>query len=110
MPSRSGSLPEATPSIIANAAARSHPGLPVKRLVAPALSLAEPPRIDLILAEARGRWLSGAAGVPVGLLAPGKMPIPLCRLRDGGVPRRPGGLPHNFRSIPDIGQSRWHWG
>src|ERR1022692_3727817 len=45
-----------------------------------------------------GRSPGTAADAPVGLLAPCKMLIALYRLRDGGVPRRPGGLPHNFRS------------
>src|ERR1022692_3768345 len=43
-------------------------------------------------------WWGGphwpAADAPVGLLAPRKMLISLCRLRDEGVPRGPGGPPH----------------
>ena len=54
-----------------------------------------------------GPSLWTAADAPVGLFAPCRMPIPLFRLRDGGVPRRPRGLPHNFSSLPDIGKNKW---
>ena len=46
-----------------------------------------------------GRTPWSAADAPVGLLAPCKMLIPLFQMRDEGVPRRPGGLPHNVRRI-----------
>jgi len=55
----------------------------------------------------RSPWT--AADALVGLLALCKVPTPLSRQRDEGVPRRPGGLPHNFRSIRDGGKNRWHW-
>ena len=51
----------------------------------------------------RSPWT--AADAPVGLLAPCKTLTPLFRMRDEGVPRRPGGLPHNFRSIADSGKT-----
>ena len=51
----------------------------------------------------RSPWT--AADAPVGLLAPCKLLIPLFRLRDEGVPRGPGGPPHNFRSIPILGKT-----
>jgi len=37
-----------------------------------------------------------AADAPVGLLAPCERLRTWSRQRDGGVPRRPGGLPHNM--------------
>jgi len=37
-----------------------------------------------------------------------KLLIWLLRQRDEGIPRRPGGLPHNFRRIPNIGKNKWH--
>src|ERR1019366_733200 len=44
-----------------------------------------------------GRTPWSAADAPVGLLAPRKMLMSLCRLRDEGVPRGPGGpLPSRF--------------
>ena len=46
---------------------------------------------------------------PVGLLARCKMLTPLFQMRDGGVPRRPGGLPHNSRRIHNWGKNKWHW-
>jgi hypothetical protein len=51
----------------------------------------------------RSPWT--AADAPVGLLAPCKLLIPLFRLRDEGVPRGPGGPPHNLRSIPILGKT-----
>ena len=47
-----------------------------------------------------GRTPWSAADAPVGLLAPRKVLTPLFRLRDEGVPRGPGGPPHQCRSIP----------
>ena len=40
-----------------------------------------------------------AADAPVGLLVPRQTPISLFRMRDEGVPRGPGGPPHEFRGI-----------
>jgi hypothetical protein len=45
-----------------------------------------------MLMVGRSPWT--AADAPVGLLAPYKMLTPLCRRRDEGVPRGPGGPPH----------------
>ena len=45
-----------------------------------------------------GRTPWSAADAPVGLLAPRMMPMSLCRLRDEGVPRGPGGPPHHLAS------------
>ena len=42
-----------------------------------------------------GRTPWSAADAPVGLLAPCTMLTPLFLLRDEGVPRGPGGPPHN---------------
>src|ERR1019366_8072096 len=53
----------------------------------------------------RGADPWSAFDAPVGLLAPCKTLAPLSQRRDGGVPRRPGGLPHNFRSIADSGKT-----
>jgi hypothetical protein len=47
-----------------------------------------------------GRTPWSAADAPVGLLAPCKMLTPLCRLRDEGVPRGPGGPPHHECTRP----------
>src|ERR1035441_1786299 len=61
------------------------------------------------LQESWGRPPWSAADAPVGLLAFCMMLISLFRLRDEGVPRRPGGLPHNLRrtspsrKLSDIG-------
>src|ERR1019366_7459799 len=53
----------------------------------------------------RGADHWSAFDAPVGLLAPCKTLAPLSQRRDGGVPRRPGGLPHNFRSIANSGKT-----
>src|ERR1035437_5522758 len=53
----------------------------------------------------RGADPWSAFDAPVGLLAPCKTLAPLSQRRDGGVPRRPGGLPHNFRSIANSGKT-----
>jgi hypothetical protein len=47
-----------------------------------------------------GRTPWSAADALVGLLAPCKVLIPLFRMRDEGVPRGPGGPPHQLISIP----------
>jgi hypothetical protein len=49
-----------------------------------------------------------AADAPVGLLVPCKMLISLFRMRDEGVPRGPGGPPHEVCGIPDTGEAMWH--
>jgi hypothetical protein len=46
-----------------------------------------------------GRTPWSAADALVGLLAPCKMLIALLRMRDGGVPRGPGGPPHRFGRV-----------
>src|ERR1017187_8418342 len=60
-----------------------------------------------------GRTPRSAADAPVGLLAPGKMLIPLFRLRDAGVPRGPGGppgvRPTTLGRIRGFEESKWHW-
>src|ERR1017187_370440 len=35
--------------------------------------------------------------------------LPLREERVLEAPRRPGGLPHEFYSIPDIGNAKWRW-
>src|ERR1035441_6904292 len=47
-----------------------------------------------------GRTPRSAADAPVGLPAPCRMPIPLVRRRDEGVPRGPGGPPHQQCILP----------
>ena len=47
-----------------------------------------------------GRTPRSAADPPVGLPAPCRMPIPLVRRRDEGVPRGPGGPPHQQCILP----------
>src|ERR1019366_8636207 len=51
-----------------------------------------------------GRTPWSAADAPVGLLAPRKMPMSLCRLRDEGVPRGPGGPPHHAGGFSTLSQ------
>jgi hypothetical protein len=55
-----------------------------------------------------GRTPRSAADAPVGLLAPRKMPMSLCRLRDEGVPRGPGGPPHHAGGFSPLSQSLPH--
>ena len=52
-------------------------------------------------AEAVGRTPWSAADAPVGLLAP-------CTMRDEGVPRGPGGPPHQLLRCPLGGKMEWH--
>ena len=54
-----------------------------------------------------GRTPWSAAGAPVGLLAPGVTLVSLSRLRDAGVPRGPGGPPHDAGRILRFGKSKW---
>ena len=58
--------------------------------------------------EMVGRTPWSTADAPVGLLAPGVMLVSLSRLRDAGVPRGPGGPPHNAGRILRFGKSKWY--
>jgi len=57
--------------------------------------------------EMVGRTPWSAADAPVGLLAPGVTLVSLSRLRDAGVPRGPGGPPHDAGRILRFGKSKW---
>jgi hypothetical protein len=54
-----------------------------------------------------GRTPWSAADAPVGLLAPSKMLMSVFRQRDEGVPRGPGGPPHQCY-ISFVAHSNWH--
>jgi hypothetical protein len=54
-----------------------------------------------------GRTPWSAADAPVGLLAPCVTLVSLSRLRDAGVPRGPGGPPHDAGRILRFGKSKW---
>jgi hypothetical protein len=54
-----------------------------------------------------GRTPWSAADAPVGLLAPCVTLVSLSRLRDAGVPRGPGGPPHDAGRILSFGKSKW---
>ena len=57
--------------------------------------------------EMVGRTPWSAADAPVGLLAPCVTLVSLSRLRDAGVPRGPGGPPHDAGRILSFGKSKW---
>jgi hypothetical protein len=58
-----------------------------------------------LMPYAVGRTPWSAADAPVGLFAACRVLTSLFRPRDEGVPRRPGGLPHNLRRCRVVGNT-----